>query len=445
MFKSIRRTYWVIQEFSRRHHKIVTRTITAVVAISLIIAVFIRYVPTPRKHTRIGVVGKYTEESLPLSIRSLVSTGLVSINEDGDPEPALASSWQVSSDGKKYTFQLDDSLRWHGGSRVKGEDLAYNFLDVKVTTSENSITFDLQDPFAPFFHAVARPVLNDGKLGVGEYTLAKSNVYSGILQSVVLVSETTKLTYKFYPTENSAITAFKLGEIDVLSGLSYVPGDLTNDPTIQVSSNSEDSRIAVVFLNNNDTSLLGKSTRQALAYAIKDKSFGHDRATSPIAESSWAHNSLVKRYDYDLERAQSLLEQDFPEPSDLTIELKTMLQYLDQAEIIADNWRANLGIEVSVKVVTSLTNDYQAFLADYAPPKDPDQYTVWHSTQATNFTHFNNLKVDKLLEDGRKTLDKKLRKEIYQDFQRFLLEDSPAIFLFHTSVYDLSHKKAFSK
>ena len=439
MFKSLRRTYWVVQEFSRRHHKVVTRTITAVIALSLLVAVFIRYIPTPRKHLRIGLVGKFTQESLPLEIRSLISAGLVTINSEGDPEPALASDWKIEEDGKRYIFALDSSLRWHGGAKIIGEDLAYNFHDVEVTTTDDSITFDLQDPFAPFFHAVARPVMKDGELGVGEYTLAKTNVYSGILQSVVLVSETTKRTYKFYPTENSAITAFQLGEVDLLTGLSYIPDSLSSDPAITIENNTLDSKIAVIFLNNNDNTLLGKPTRQALAYAVEDKTFDHDRATSPISEDSWAYNPLVKKYEFDLERAQSLLKQDFPEPSEVVIELKTMLQYLDQAEAIADNWRNNLGIQVDVKVVTSITSDYQAFPADYAPPKDPDQYTVWHSTQATNFTHFNNLKVDKLLEDGRRILDKKLRKEIYQDFQRFLLEDSPAIFLFHTTSYDISH------
>ena len=174
MFKSLRRTYWVVQEFSRRHHKVVTRTITAVIALSLLVAVFIRYIPTPRKHLRIGLVGKFTQESLPLEIRSLISAGLVTINSEGDPEPALASDWKIEEDGKRYIFALDSSLRWHGGAKIIGEDLAYNFHDVEVTTTDDSITFDLQDPFAPFFHAVARPVMKDGELGVGEYTLAKN-------------------------------------------------------------------------------------------------------------------------------------------------------------------------------------------------------------------------------------------------------------------------------
>lgn len=445
MLKTLRRNYWLIKEFSHRHHTLIIRTVLSVIALSLVIALFIRYIPAPRPNYRIGLVGKFTPDTLPLEIKELVSLGLVSVDNEGNPQPALAKSWQVENDGKRYSFELDSSYHWHGGSRINPEDLSYNFSNVTMTHNDDQLIFELQDPFAPFFHAVSRPALKDGRLGVGDYTIAKLNVYSGIIQSVVLVSETAKLTYKFYPTENSALTAFKLGELDSLRGLSFVPDELQQDNRILVAPNSDRPKLVVVFFNNNDSALAGKPTKQALAYAIRDKSFGHARATSPIPESSWAYNPLVKTYDYDPDRAKSLLSQDYPQPADFTLELKTMLQYLDEAEIIAEDWRSTLGINVDVKVVTNLTNDYQALLADYTPPEDPDQYTIWHSTQPTNFTHYTNLKVDKLLEDGRRTLDQNLREEIYQDFQRFLLEDSPAIFLFPTSAFDLSRKPLFSK
>lgn len=443
MLKSLRRQYWVAQEFSKRHLTLIIRTVLGVIALSLLVAFFIRYIPSPRSHHRIGLIGKYTSETIPLEIRRLVSSGLVTLDQAGNPQPALAKSWQILDDGRRYLFELDTSLRWHSGERVKPQDLSYNFSDVSVEYSDNQIIFVLKDPFAPFFHAVSRPVLKNGKLGVGAFALADSTVHSGILQSITLVADHQKLTYKFYPTENSALTAFKLGEIDQLNNLTYIPPELSQDPRIQIIPNPDSSKLAVLFFNNNDSLVGSKSTRQALAYAVEDKSFGHERAKSPIAKSSWAYNPLVKAYDFDSERARSLLAQDFPDPQKLSLELKTMLPYLSEAEAIAQNWRETLGIQVTVKVVTSLTKDYQVFLADFSPPSDPDQYTLWHSTQVSNFTHYTNLKVDQLLEDGRRTLDRNLRTTIYQDFQRFLLEDSPAVFLFYTTSHNLSRLGLF--
>ncbi|KKQ55358.1 MAG: ABC-type dipeptide transport system, periplasmic component, partial [Candidatus Woesebacteria bacterium GW2011_GWC1_38_13] len=63
------------------------------------------------------------------------------------------------------------------------------------------------------------------------------------------------------------------------------------------------------------------------------------------------------------------------------------------------------------------------------------------STQSeTNITKYKNLRIDKILEDGRVEQDKEKRKELYFDFQRFLIEDSPAIFLYHPVWYNIHRK-----
>jgi len=85
-----------------------------------------------------------------------------------------------------------------------------------------------------------------------------------------------------------------------------------------------------------------------------------------------------------------------------------------------------------------LPTDYQIFLGDFSIPKDPDQYTLWHSEGPDNITHYKDLRIDKLLEDGRKTIDVNQRKSIYDDFQKFLLEDAPAVFLYYPNEYTIT-------
>jgi len=443
MLKTIRRYYWLTKIFFQRHSRLILKTTVLALIFSFLAIFFVRYLPAPRHTTRVGLVGKFTFETLPVAIQRLVSTGLVTIDDQGNPQPSLAKSWQIKNDGKEYIFFLNDKIKWHDHSSVKPTDITYNFREVSVTYGDNTVIFDLKEPFSPFFNAVTKPILKDGKLGTGEFQIIKSNSSSNVLQSLSLASVTQKLIYKFYPTESSALTAYKLGEVDRLENISYLPPDVLSEKRNLVEPNLDTSRIAVVFFNNNDVLLSSKSTRQGLAYAIEDKSFGFTRALSPVQKDSWAYNSLVKTYDFDPEKARTLFTTDVQDLTGTKLELKTTLQYLDQAESIASSWRAVLGIQVSVKVVTNIDNNYQALLADYAPPTDPDQYTIWHSTQSTNFTHYANLKVDKLLEDGRRTLDKKLRLELYQDFQRFLLEDCPAVFLYNTSGFNLSRQPLF--
>jgi peptide/nickel transport system substrate-binding protein len=121
----------------------------------------------------------------------------------------------------------------------------------------------------------------------------------------------------------------------------------------------------------------------------------------------------------------------------LAIELTTTPAYTDYAQSIIENWR-QIGVDATLKIVSFPdTNEYQALLIGQQIPQDPDQYALWHSTQSTNITRYQNPKIDKLLEDGRKVANKEERKLIYQDFQRFLVEDSPATFLFNLKTYNL--------
>lgn len=444
MFKAIRRYYWVTKSFLARHSRIIVRTTGIVLSLILVYFLFARYIPTPKHTIRLGRVGKYSFETFPADIQATLSRGLVSITPDGKVSPELAESWEIKDDGKTYVFKLDGSIYWHDGSPLTSEDITYNFKDVEVESGEGTITYRLKEPFAPFLSAVSRPILKKNKYGTGEFRQTKVEVSSGVLQSLTLESDSERRIYKFYPTETSSLTAFKLGEIDAVERLSYVPEAMARDTTNLVSEDqSSQGQQSVLFFNNNDVILTSKPARQALAYAIKDKSFGKKRSISPIDESSWAFNDLVKTYDYDEQRAKTLFAQDIQNPGEQKIELKTMLQYLDVAERIAEDWRQTLGIQVEVKVVSNVTSDYQVLLTDFSPPLDPDQYSIWHSTQPTNFTHFSNLKIDKLLEDGRRTSDQKLRTEIYQDFQRFLLEDCPAVFLFKSATYTLSRESLF--
>ena len=208
-------------------------------------------------------------------------------------------------------------------------------------------------------------------------------------------------------------------------------------PNINIQQVSNHQRYVILFFNTQDPNLAEKKIRQALTYTIPNKSEPNIRANSPISQTSWAYNPNVKPYDYSLENAQTLLEGL---RTDFDLELTTTPTYAQLAESIRDSW-GQLGLNVSIKVVNLPdTNNFQALLIGQQLPPDPDQYLLWHSTQTktTNITKYSSPKIDKLLEDGRKELEQQKRKEIYQDFQRFLVEDTPAAFLFYLSSYTIS-------
>ena len=97
----------------------------------------------------------------------------------------------------------------------------------------------------------------------------------------------------------------------------------------------------------------------------------------------------------------------------LSIKLTTTPVLLEIAEKVTRNW-GEVGVKTTLQVTSNLPTEYEAFLAIYDIPSDPDQYSTWHSTQLeTNITKYSNPRIDKLLEDGRLELDQEKRKSTF--------------------------------
>jgi len=50
---------------------------------------------------------------------------LIIIGEDGSPEPQLAKTWDISEDGKTFTFYLKEDVKWHDGEQFTARDVAF--------------------------------------------------------------------------------------------------------------------------------------------------------------------------------------------------------------------------------------------------------------------------------------------------------------------------------
>ncbi len=404
----------------------------------------------------IAVIGEYTINTLPPEVVSLFAQGLTKIEKDGTPTPSLALSWKEEDKSQKFTFTVDQNVRWQDGKPVLAKDLRFQFKDVEISyPAANEIEFKLQDSYAPFLSTVSRPIFKINKpknkflafilwilkkdlpIGTGPYQItdiAAKNQNIARIDLKPLSKQLPSVSFRFYSTEDTAITAFKLGEVKEIFDLSS-PHALTDWPNIVGSGKSRDDRYVAVFFNTQKDPFSNKNLRQALSYAI-NKNIFPNRAIGPLNPNSWAYNNQVKPYDQELTKTRSLLKQaNFDK--DLNIEISTFPWLLKQAEVIKNQWET-AGIKATVKVINSIPDDFDVLLEVQAIPVDPDQYNLWHSTQQTNLTRLKSPKIDKLLEDGRKTGDHNTRQKIYLDFQRFLVEESPAIFLFHPISYSIS-------
>ena len=72
-----------------------------------------------------------TESNLELALYE----GLTRLDEHNEPKPALASSWDISSDGRVYTFHLRPGICWSDGTHTQNTHVnIINVFCINVNT-----------------------------------------------------------------------------------------------------------------------------------------------------------------------------------------------------------------------------------------------------------------------------------------------------------------------
>lgn len=438
--------WWLISELSRKYRKaIVVGCLLGIsIALALARAKPLVFFFSSAGVERIGIVGEFTPTTLPIEIQRRVSTGLTRLAADGSAAPGVATSWEATGSGKTYIFHLNPEVSWHDGKKLTSTDINYNIRDVTFTPADaTTLRVQLPAAYGPFETVVSKPLFRRGLVGVGEYRVAAIRLKGDAVEYLKLVPVGIRrpaYEFRFYRTEAAAILAYKLGDVDIIEGLS------TKDPLAQWGNPQVDQhvsyqRIVGVFFNMRDPVLKEKSLRQALAYSIPKLS--EERAISPISKISWAYTDTLRIYDEDVPRAKKLFES-VKIAINSSITITTFPSYIDLAQAIAGRW-SSLGFSTAVRVERSIPSDYQVILAAIDIPPDPDQYAFWHSTQTqakTNITGYTNVKIDKLLEDARQETNQGKRKNLYMDFQKRLTEDAPAVFLYYPKTYTISRHPA---
>lgn len=443
--RSIRILFLIIIELARKY----TRSLILGFCIGLFLS-FVFWKTYPFVSTtlflpteRIGLVGEFSPSTLPQLIQNEVSVGLTALSPDGTPIPALASSWEATNSGKTFVFTMRNDWKWHSGKSVTAHDINYNIRGVTlIPTGEHTLIAYLQYPYSPFPTLVSKPIFLPGLNGIGPYRIGRIQLRGGSVKSLQLYPRDEHSArpkqYTFYQTEALAKLAFKLGEIDQLVNISS-PSGIADWGNITVDAHTNHNRIVTLFFNMRDPQLSDKSVRQGLAYGIPELQW--ERAGSPISNTSWAYAKNVRKYSYSPSEASKLLKATQLATNSATLTLSTFPAYLDVAQQIAAAW-TTLGVTTTVQVESAVPSNFQVLLSAQDVPPDPDQYPFWHSTQTqTNVTGYVNVKIDKLLEDGRQELDQEKRKVIYSDFQRRLVEEAPAIFLYYPSLYTVTRGK----
>ena len=448
--KVFRYYYWLFLEFIKKYSRLILMSFF-IGFISLIgflsVSPYLKIVFN--KQEIIGLVGNYDFTNLPDEIMTKVSNGLVTINEKGEIIPVLANSWEVKDGGKQYRFYLKNNLLWNDDKKFTASDVNYQFSDVKIkVVDKNVLDFYLNKPLGIFPTYLSKPLIRPPLIGIaGFYKLGKYKILNGSLVELTLVPNTKDLAtikYKFYNYESDLVTAYKIGEINKMTLTKKSVADtFVNWKNSQIVKSVDYSRLLTLFFNNKEKNFTNKDIKDAFSMMVdyqKLADFG-EIARGPIPPISWAYNSSLKTNIYDIETATKIIKNEIVSTESAQINLLTSYDYYDVADSIASEIKKT-GLKIDINMISYDRPDkFDLLLVFWKVPQDPDQYYFWHSTQQEgNISNYKNVKIDKLLEDGRATINIEERNKIYQEFQKAIQDDPPALFLYYPYVYTIKRK-----
>jgi oligopeptide transport system substrate-binding protein len=98
--------------------------------------------------------------------------GLTTFDAKGDVVPGAAESWDISDDGKTYTFHLRKDGKWSNGDPVTANDFAYAFrrLVDPVTASDYAFMIDMVENAAAIRNGEEKDVSKLGVAALDDHT-----------------------------------------------------------------------------------------------------------------------------------------------------------------------------------------------------------------------------------------------------------------------------------
>lgn len=390
-------------------------------------------------------------------------------------------------DGTKLT--VDDVLFTFNTAIALSEKESFDsvgsaFSNVEVEKfDERTIRFKTKEANPLFFRAVSIAIVPKSKLeevsvskiafdpfskkpmGSGKYELVKIDTGSVVLRDNKYDKynpEIKEIVFKIYPDSKALENAFRIGDLDAIGSWDREASKYTEEYSeYEKHLLHITDRERIIFLNTRKDSLKDKKIRVVLStllnkeYLIKEYNIGGDILNGPIPEDSWFYNSDIDYLSYNPHKAEETLNSlhykrnensGYYEDPDGNI-FSFSITYFENdsnnrlVSLLVDYY-AREGVFIkpvgmSYEQITQeaiSTRNFEMLLYEVETSTDPDQYNLWHSLKINypdlNLSGYEYDRVDILLEEGRQSNNRNTRKQKYDLFQKYLVADAPAIFLY---------------
>ncbi len=339
----------------------------------------------------------------PLAANLHIFEGLVELDAaTREPYNALAAADPKKIDDKTYQVTLRDGAKFHDGSPVTTDDVAYSFervldpanaalfaqfiffIDSVKKVDEKTVEFKLNTPFTGFGPRISvvkvvpkalaekdQKAFDANPVGTGPYkfvsaakddkiVFARFDDYNGPKPALA-----KGMTWFLLADASARVTAMQSGRVQAIEDVPYLDVDALKNK-VDVESVQSFGLLFLMF-NLSRAPFDKKEVRQALHYALDKESIiktallgNATAATSFFQKGSPNYQKASTVYTYDAAKAKSLLAAAGASNLKLTLTTTDTAWVKDVAPLIKKNWDA-IGVDTTLESLASA--------AVYAPDK----------------------------------------------------------------------------
>ncbi|MDQ7860035.1 MAG: ABC transporter substrate-binding protein [Armatimonadota bacterium] len=459
--------------------------------------------PAPAGTLRIGLEAQPTTMDPGLStdlysqqVYSHVLEGLLMLDPEGVPRPALATSWTPSADGRTWTFRLREGVRFHDGAEFTADDVKYTIeriLNPETRSPQRGLLSQIASVEAADRHTVRiatrnafAPILTN--LAIAAYILpraahsrlgrdfARRPVGTGPYKMVEWVADDRivleanadyyggrpaldRVQFRFIPEGSVRLAEVESGGLDLIAG---VPAQDLRRLRVSLLLDLQEvvgTNCRLLGFNTSVKPYDDVRVRQAIAHAL-DKQRIVDVvwpgrgvvAEGPIPPTSWAYDGRFRGLGHNVARARQLLaeaglaggfEMNLLVSESEEIRREVAL-YIDQLKAVNITVRPTV-VDFPTLLDRLLKANYDVLRVGWTTNPEPDSllYSPFHTSAigGFNFTKYRSPRVDELLDRGRTLSNQADRVRVYQEAQRVIVQDAPMVFIFHEK-RTYAHRKA---
>ena len=416
-------------------------------------------------------------------LAATVYEGLVA-TDTSDPSfpivPRLAESWEVSEDGKVWTFHLRQGVKFHHGTLFTAQDVLYTFARIQdpalaatgyeriraveqvEAVDDHTVRFHLNSPVVTFLgtlgdalaalaivprdrtsEELAQTPSGTGPFQLNDYTPGERASFQRNEDYWEADLPYLDEVQHLYMSDSTAqIAALTSGTLDAMSLSSENIAALANNPAVQILQLAPGTQ-DIFVMRADQAPFQDVRVRQAFKLAVDrpglrqvvlqgQGELGNDQ---PIAPGSpfWANLPIPQQ---DIGKAKELLAAaGYPDGISVQLVVAELWPGITTAAVALQEMVKPAGITIELERVpvdvfwVQYSMQVPFFVSFWFNPLEPDQLlsTVYQSTAVYNESGWQSPELDALIEAGRVESDPTKRKDIYAQAQQLISEQGCVI------------------